>query len=111
MTDDPMKQLWLGTEGGSVLLGCYPESEAVDLIARYREANLVHPVGVNNGAALSGCCQSGEGVSAHCSFQMGADERMVAVLKLSLAEKEGRWDDAALAAVDLAMCPRRCPLP
>lgn len=105
------RSLWLGTEGGSVLHGCYPKEECEDLAIRFAMAHLIHPQGVNNGAAVMPCCQSCP--EQDCQRQMlgSADDRMAAVLDYSLAELEGRRDDAVWAAVRIASVPRRCPLP
>lgn len=108
---DEMRALWLGTEGGSVLHGCHPKDECEDLAIRFAMAHLIHPHGVNNGAAISACCQSSPGSSCHRAFQGDSDSRMAAVLDASLAMVEGRENDALNALVQLASTPRRCPIP
>lgn len=111
MTDDPMRSLWLGTEGGSVLEGCHPKSECEDLAMRYAMAHLVHPHGVNNGAVVGPCCMSTPDHPCQSQFRGSTDLRMAAVLKFSLANLEGRSEDALWAAVEIASSPRRCPIP
>lgn len=111
MGDDPMRSLWLGTEGGAMLHSCAAKSECEDLAIRFAMAHLIHPQGVNNGAVVMPCCQSNPDHPCQRALRGTVDDRMAAVLDYSLAELEGRRDDAVWAAVRIASAPRRCPLP
>lgn len=91
--------------------GCYLRSDCEDLAMRFAMAHLVHPQGVNNGAVVTGCCKSDPDYPCQRQMRMGADDRMRAVLDYSLAELEGRREDAIWHAVEIATHPRRCPLP
>lgn len=105
-----MRSLWLGTEGGTVLHGCYVKEDAEDLAIRFAMAHLVHPQGVNNGAAVLPCCMSSPDTPCQRTFRGSLDDRMAAVLDYSLAQLEGRTEDAVWAGVRIAMAPRRCPI-
>lgn len=104
---EPMKALWVGTEGGSVLHGCYPKSDAEDLAMRFATAHLVHPEGVNNGCVVGPCCMSCD-MPCQSTYRGSTDERMAAVMDFSLAKAEGRSEDAVWAAVRIATIPGRC---
>lgn len=93
-----------------MLEGCHAKSECEDLAMRYAMAHLVHPHGVNNGAVVGPCCMSDPGHPCQNSFRGSTDRRMAAVLAYSLAELEGRSEDAVWHAVEIAMAPRRCPI-